>query len=250
MPFCSSCGSEMKGSFCGHCGARAAASQLPSSAPPGIPTRRGVSPVIWILAAAGGLIALGVIAIAGVAYYVARNPEIALTKLIVAANPDAEVLRVNKDSKQITIRDRRDGGEFTLSFDDVKNGRFTLAAMDRSGKAARIEMGAGSGTLPGWVPVYPGAKVEAHLTGSGDNGDHFGEGGMYSFTTPDTAAQVTSFYRERCRDLGMKVELSTATTNGGRIAAGESAGRGRSLLVVVETGGSGGASGAVTFGRK
>ncbi len=216
--------------------------------PPAPPVRRGTSPIVWVLCIIGGLFFLAILGTFAVGYWFVRNPGFAIAKLINAANPNAEVLNVDNANRQVTIRDRRDGKEVTISFDDVKNGRFSLSAVDENGKVGHVELGAGAGKLPAWVPVYPGARIESHVTGAGDDGDHAAEGGLYSFSSPDPPAQVMNFYQDKARDLGMKVGLTTATAEGGHITAADDEDN-RSLIVLVGTA-NGGSSGTVTFKRK
>lgn len=244
MAFCSSCGAEVKGAFCQQCGVAAVGAQAatPVAAP------RRTSPLVWILGILGGLLVLCLLVAAAVMYWFVSNPGQAMAKLITAANPNAEILNVDDAGKRITIRDRRGGQEVTLSFDDVRNGRFSMTAIDENGKTGRVEIGSGSGKLPSWVPVYPGARMESHISGTGDDGVRAGEGGVYTFSTGEGPSRVMSFYQDQCRELGMKVELSTATADGGRIAAEDESGD-RSLIVVVNSA-SGGSSGSVTFKRK
>jgi hypothetical protein len=210
---------------------------------------RKTSVWVWILCGIFGLIFLGIVAAGMVGYWFVRDPGVALGKILTAANPDAEILNVDNTGRRMTVRDRRTGKEVTLSFDDVKDGRFTLSATDENGKTGRVELGGGAGKLPAWVPVYPGAKIEGHASGSGMDGDNIAEGGVYTFSSHDSAAQVMAFYQDKARDLGMKVELTTATTDGGHISAADAESN-RSLVVLVGSGSGGGANGTVTFKRK
>src|SRR5262249_29138537 len=107
----------------------------------------------------------------------------------------------------------------------------------------------GAGKMPAWLPVYPGAKVESHISGSGDDGATSAEGGVYTFTSADSPAKVMNYYQDQCRDLGIKVNLSTATAEVGRIAADDEAAN-RLLVVVIASASGGGSSGSVTFKRK
>jgi hypothetical protein len=247
MPFCSSCGATVAGAFCSQCGTGATGQT--TAAPVPLPARRKTSPLVWILAAIGGVILLVIIGLFAAGFYMARNPEAVWAKLVNLANPNAEVLSVDNTSKQITIRDKRNGKQVTVSFDDLRSGRFRLSATDENGNVGRIEVGAGSGKLPGWLPTYPDAKIQSQVTGVGDAGRESVEGGMYTFTTRDEPARVTSFYQEKCRDLGMTVDLSMATSDGGKIAARDEDGN-RTLVVLFAGASSDGTTVTVTFKRK
>src|SRR5436190_7169406 len=158
MAFCTSCGSEVKGAFCGQCGAPApgsgaqrpqqppanfpASAGAPASAAPAATVAKGTSPLVWILVAVAGIFVLGIISVVGGGLFLARrianNPEAVLAKIITATNPDAEVVRMDSGSRQMTIRDKRNGQEVTMSFDDVKNGRLKFSATDEHGKIAHV----------------------------------------------------------------------------------------------------------------
>jgi hypothetical protein len=247
----------MKGAFCSTCGRPAAASAIPPAVVPGgIPMpadaaagRKKTSVVVWILCGLAAIIVLGIMGVGAVGYYFVRDPGAAIARIITAANPDAEIINVDNDGRRIVIRDRRTGKQASLSFDDVRNGRIRFTAEDENGKTGSVEIGGGAGKLPSWVPVYPGVKMESHITASGDDGGRAGEGGMYTFTSRDDPAQVMAYYQDQSRELGMKVELATATAEGSRITAADEHDD-RALTVVVGSGSGGGASGSVTFKRK
>lgn len=205
----------------------------------------------WGLIIAGILVVLLVIAIAsigGIAAYFVRNPGVALAKIITAANPDAEVISTDEGTKSMRIRDRKTGEEVTLSFDDVKNGRFKMHAIDKEGKAADIEIGGGTGKLPAWVPSYPGAKAQGNVTARGMDANGMGEGGTVTFTTSDPPERVTSFYQAKCKEMGMTVQLTQTGAEGGLIVAADEANQ-RSLNIMVG-GGSNETSITVIYGRK
>jgi len=248
MPFCSSCGTSVTGSFCSRCGAAATTPAPAAIAPAALPVRRKTNPVVWILAAIGGVILLVIAGLFVAGFYIARNPNAAFAKLVTMANPNAEVVNVDNVSKRMTIRDKRNGSEVTVSFNDLKNGRFRLSAKDDNGNVGRIEVGAGPGNLPAWLPIYPGSNVQSQLTGTGDGGKESVEGGMYTFATPNEPARVARFYQEKCRELGMTADLTMATTDGGKIAAQDE--DGSRTLFVVFTGDAGRTTGSVTFKRR
>jgi hypothetical protein len=253
MAFCTNCGATVQGAFCQQCGtpSSAAASAAPpqgTPAAPPAPVVKRTSPIVWILAAVAGIFVLCILGLVAAGLFVAKNPGLVMAKLITAANPDAEVLGTDVGSQTVRIRDRRTGKEVTLSFDDVKRGRFKFSATGENGEVANVEIGGGTGQMPSWVPTYPGAKAQGNITAKGDNGDGSGEGGVVTFTTPDPPSRVTEFYQSKCKEMGMTVDLSQVTDAGGMVVGADEAGR-RSLHVMV-AGGSGDTSFTVTFGRK
>ena len=136
------------------------------------------------------------------------------------------------------IRDRKTGEEVTLSFDDIKKGRLRFSARDKNGQMANMEIGGGEGKLPSWVPVYPGAKAQGNMTANGQGADGNGEGGMVSFTTPDSPSRVKAFYQEKCNEMGMSLDMSQLGGAAGMII-GASEDKKTSLQVMVTGDGSG-----------
>lgn len=212
------------------------------------PVKRKTSPIVWILLAVAGIFVLGMLGLVAAGLFVARNPGLVMAKIITAANPDAEVLSTDMGSQTLRIRDKRTGKEVTLSFDDVKNGRFKMSATGENGEVANMEIGGGAGKLPSWVPAYPGAKAQGNMTARGDSAEGTGEGGIVTFTTPDPPSRVTAFYEAKCKDLGMTVELTQVSDAGGMVMGQDEGGK-RTLHVMVG-GGSGDTTITVTYGRK
>jgi len=221
MPFCTNCGADVPGAFCSQCGtpvagAAASAPPPPPNAAPYSPAApapvvRKTSPLVWVLVIILGLFVLGGIGIFGIGAYL--------------------VHRVHRAG---------------IAFDRSHDGGITLQARDRDGKNAVVEIG-GKGKLPSWVPVYPGSESRStfSIRGTGDNG----EGGNFTFTTPDDPDRVKSFYADKIRDLDMKVSVDTSTPDGGMIVAAEEGGGQRSLSIVV-AGHSRETAVNVTYGRK
>lgn len=127
-----------------------------------------------------------------------------------------------------------------VSFDRNGSGAVTFR-----GKDGVVEFGGADAKLPSWVPAYPGSKPKVAVRGSG----HDGEGGMFSFNTSDSADRVKSFYMDKCKELGMKVNLDTTSEEGGMFVATEEGGDNRSLTVTV-SGRSGDINVSVIYGRK
>src|SRR5262249_49559896 len=128
MAFCTSCGAQVKGAFCEQCGAPAsaaaggagAAPQQPQMSPtpmtppqmspagmqpvPPMATKKS-NPLVWILLIIVGLIAVGFVGCVVAVGWFARNPGVALAKIITASNPNAEVVSTDSNAKTVTIRD-------------------------------------------------------------------------------------------------------------------------------------------------
>lgn len=221
MPFCTKCGANVTGTFCTQCGtpaasATAAAPQpamatpyAPPVAPGAPPAARKTSPIVWVLIIVLGLFVLGGISVAAFVAYVAH--------------------RVHQ----------------TVSVDGARGG-LTLHTRGTDGKDAVVQFG-GQGKVPSWVPAYPGSEGKAQFSVRGSAED--GEGGAFSFTTSDDPTRVKSFYSDKTKDMGMKVNLDSTTPDGGMIVAADESGDRRSLTVTITRQG-GDTNVAVIYGRK
>jgi len=111
-----------------------------------------------------------------------------------------------------------------------------------------MEIGCDS-KLPSWVPNYPGASVKPQLTFKGDANNATGEAGSVSFSTSDPPSKVMTFYQDKIKELGMKVNLTTNTGEGGMIVAADESNH-RELTVIVSAAGSDGTGVNLTYGAK
>jgi hypothetical protein len=215
---------------------------------------------VWVLIIILGLFVLGAASVVGVGMFVVhkvhqagfdsdlwqRNPGLAASKMIAAFNPDVQVLHVDDGNGTITMRDKRTGRQWTMNFDDVRNGRFRMRINeDTGGKSGSgtLEIGGDASKLPSWIPQYPGSKPVVAISGSTDQG----EGGAFGFDTTDSPQDVMKFYQDKINDLGLKTNMVANTPDGGTISASEPGGR--SLTVTVSTEG-GHTHAAIFYGRK
>jgi hypothetical protein len=239
----------------------------PYGAPPQgmapMPTTRKTSPLVWVLVIVLGLCFLGFASCAGFGLYMAHkvkqagidpdlwrnNPGLAVGKILAATNPNIEVVRSDDRAGTVTIRDKRNGKETTMTFDQARNGKFSITADDDRGGTATMQFGGGANTndLPSWVPKYPGSEGTSTFAvkGSGADGS---DGGSFTFTTPDSSDKVLQFYRDKIQDLGLKVKMSSVTGDTSMIVATEDGDK-RSLTVIIGSH-PGSTSASITYGSK
>jgi hypothetical protein len=242
MPFCVTCGSSIQGRFCEKCGAPAGAAGAPAAAPvmaagpaPVAATApRKTSPLVWILGGLGLLVVLfvGMVVVGGI--FVVhkarqagldpalwqRNPGVAATKMIVAANPDAEIVSLDERGGVIVVRDKKTGKTVKMNFADIKRGRMSLEADGESvdlsaagdGRSTVLQAHTKDGVasfaagdsvkLPAWIPAYAGATE----TGGISTNSAQGEAGTYGFKTSDSPAAVQQFYEGALKKSGFAIQ--------------------------------------------
>jgi hypothetical protein len=226
-------------------------SQSSHSAPPALPKK--TNPLIWILAGVLGLFVLmGIVVIAGGLFLakkasdMAANPGLAAVKLMVAANPDVEMVSSDEGKGTITIREKKTGKVVTVDFDQIKDGRITFEqdgekvsiessakgeGVDIKGAGGRLTFG-GDAKLPDWLPPYPGATAKA----TGAQADSATEqSGMVVFTTSDAPQKVLDFYQDALKKAGITDLSNTTTTADGKLAGmlmGQSSDQRRSAQVL------------------
>jgi hypothetical protein len=270
MSFCTNCGANVTGAFCNQCGtpSKTQAAAQPAPAPVlaqsvagAVPAARKTSPIVWILLIVGGVFVLGIAGVVGTGFFLVhkakqagldtdlmqRNPAYAAAKLMVAANPDLSEVSHDDRAGTITLRDNKTGKVTTMNFEDLKQGKIRFSGTDENGKTATVEIGGGAGKLPSWIPEYPGSTAQATFAVKADASDG-GEGGNFTFTTHDSPAKVLSFYQDKTKDLGMKVNMTTSGDQGGMIVAADEV-TDRSLTIIIG-GGSNETTVNVTYGRK
>src|SRR3954452_19840259 len=121
MAFCTTCGATLSGAFCSKCGAPSPQAAQTDAAP------RRTSPIVWVLVGLGCLFGLALIAAIGTgAFFVHKarragidtelfrdNPGLAVGKMLAAVNPNLDVVRTNEGEGTVTLRDRRNGKQFS-----------------------------------------------------------------------------------------------------------------------------------------
>jgi hypothetical protein len=285
MEYCTNCGAQVTGPFCGSCGtpAKSSAAQagaVPSPPPgspvppaqpmpvvaPGTPAKTGV--LVWVLAGCGGLVVI-VALIFGVIAYKARqfvssahrNPAYATARLLVAANPDIEIVSTDEDRGTMTVHNKKTGETLTINLQDAAKGKFVF---EQNGKKAEINAHAdgdkgsfeiksseGSmkfgtdGKTPDWLPSYPGSTQKGVFSSQTPKG----LAGSYGFTTNDSIDQVSRYYEDALKKAGLAVTTNSVQQNGATgmgIVSGEDTATKRKA-VVTATPSQGATAVSVTF---
>lgn len=205
----------------------------PPAGPPPVPpasspgTRGLLYGCLGLLAVAGILIAFGGIWVFEKAKDIAGNPEQFIAEMAVKANPDLELVSVNKAAQEVVIKNKQSGESTTFSFEEVKKGMITVKPSD--GNRAEIgpggirledkegqqaEWGSGASVpLPAWVPAYPGGHrvlMSSHRLKGKE------EVGQYSFTTPDSIGAATANYLQVLETAAFEVAQESTSTNGSK----------------------------------
>lgn len=253
----------------------------PQPAPYGAPPRKKVPVWVWILSGLGLFVLLLVLLAVAAGLFVLhkvkesgvdqallqKNPALAMTKMITAFNPNAEVLHFDEERGIITVRDKQSGKTFTLNFEDVKRGRIVfmeegkgeVTLETREGKEGgsfevrseegTAKFGAGSPSdIPLWVPLYPGVKPQVHFAIEGKKG----ESGSFHFNTSDAPDKVAEFFEQELAKKGIPIKSSAhgaGEGGGGRVLTAEDGATGRHVVVAITSGGSG-SSVNVTFNSR
>ncbi len=189
----------------------------------GVPPKKS-NTMVWVLGGLGGCLTLIIICVLGAYFFIAhkakqagidtdllkRNPALAAAKIMVAANPNVEMVSADEGRQEITVRDKQSGKTYTLSFEDAKNGKFT---MKEDGKTT-LTVG-GKAKVPSWVPDYPGSDPQGAFSAAGADG----ESGTFTFKTRDGSDKVVQYYQDQFKSAGMKV-TSNITSQDGKSSAG------------------------------
>ncbi|MBI1896070.1 MAG: hypothetical protein HYS04_05965 [Acidobacteria bacterium] len=247
-------------------------STMPQGPGPG-PAPKKTSPLVWILLALGGLVVVVGLAVTIGGYFLyqtakkaAQNPGFAAAKLIVAANPELDLVSTDEGRGTLTVRERKTGKTVIMNFEDIQKGKLTIqeegkeaVSLEATGDAEKgvlqikskegsVMVGANNAQLPDWLPRYPGATMEGNFAASGGDGQMT----TFAFKTKDAAEAVLKFYGDALKQNGFQTTSTTATergkTSGGMVTASHDASK-RSVVVTVGSE-EGGTSGTIMVTQK
>jgi len=227
------------------------------------PPQKKSNVLMWVVVGCGTFLVIGVIAVFLGGYFVwnkakqagldpdliQKKPALAVAKMMVAANPDIELVSVDDEKGLITVKDKKTGETVTVNLDDAQKGKVVFkkdgedevsmeAKGDESNGSVEVKSSEGSakfGTgsvdkIPDWVPLYPEAKPVGSY--SAQNKD--GASGGFHFATKDPPNKVISFYEDGFKRAGLTVNTNLLTQNGkttGGLATGEDSGKKRTASV-------------------
>lgn len=252
MPFCSHCGAQTQegAAFCGNCGTAAATTPPvapavpPQAAPPFPPqaasAKKGPNLFLWIGGGLAAILLLIILVVVGAGFFVAkkahdmgvdselmrRNPALGAARLALAMNPEVEIVRMDEEKGELTVREKKTGKVITMRAEDVKQGRISFTD-ESSGEQVTIG-GEGEAELPDWVPDYPGSRPQGAISSKGGSG----RGGLVHFQVSDSPERVIKYYRDELSGAGYKVTTPASGGDGGMVS-GEDEASHRTVAVVV-----------------
>lgn len=237
----------------------------PASAPSAQPpAAKKTSPWVWVVVGCGALILVVVLAfvVGGLFLFkkgkefvktAEKNPAVAAAKIAAAVNPEIEVVDSDDEAGTVTLRNKKTGETITLNAEDIKKGRLKFSTEkgeeviveggEEQGKVrissekGEMVFGEGTGELPDWVLVYPGAKP----SGSWQARSKEKAGGAAVFTTSDPPDRVIAFYERELKSRGFSPSTSRFEQDGkvvgGLVQGKTTQGRTLTITVTAEDGG-------------
>lgn len=153
-----------------------------------------------------------------------KNPALATAKMIVAANPELELVEVDEKAGTVTIRNKKTGEKLTVDFEDIEKGRLTFKtdegemtfSTDESGAGVKLKdekgevksLEFGKTELPDWMPLFPG-ELNIDFTISDEESRY----GNFTIKTDSGAEKVRDFYVSKLENLGLSTEVSSFETD-------------------------------------
>src|SRR5215510_6343124 len=191
--------------------------------PPPQPQKSGV--LKWVLIGCGSFVILGTVVACLVVWWgwnkakqagldpelLQKKPALAVAKMAVASDTDVELVSQDDVKGTLTIRDKKTGKLLTLDVNEAENGKIVFKGENGEEMTLSTNTGGQNGTVlvktregsatinagqsaefPSWLPIYPGATVQANVTGHSSDG----QGGTVGFTTDASMEKVARFYED------------------------------------------------------
>ena len=205
--------------------------------------RKGLGPWAWVAIGCAGILVLSAVGFGVAGYFIygkakqvaqemGDDPVAMAARLIAAANPEIELVEVDKNDRMVTFRNTESGEEFTFDYDAIEEGRFSFTSGDEStsvdfdgdsedgGMTISTSDGqtmtfGGASEQPDWVPIYPGTEPKG--IHSSDTPEI--RAGAFSFETDDNLDQVLDFYVSELEANGFVIQNRTTTPTGALLVA-------------------------------
>ena len=227
------------------------------------PPQQKSKALTYVLVGCGTFVLLGIIAVVLGGYFVwnkakeagldpelmQKHPAVATAKMLVALNPDIELVSVDEEKELITVKDKKTGETVTVTLNQAKNGKVSFtkdgeeavtieAKADESKGSLEVKSAEGTAKfgsgavdkLPSWLPAYPDSRPEGSYSAQTKEG----ESGGFHFTTKDAPNKVISFYEEGLKQAGLTVKTNILQQNGAAtagMATGEDSNAKRSTVI-------------------
>ncbi len=246
--------------------------QMPQTPPPpppvgpaGPPPKKGLPALAWVGIGCGAIVILLIVVLAGLGWWgvqkakqagidpelMQKQPGLAAVKMMVAANPELEMVKVDEEDGIATVRNKKTGDLMTVNLKDAAKGKVSFSSGGKEmsieasgegktgsvkisgGEEGNMTFGAGSEQqVPEWVPLYPGTEPKGGFFVKGKAGVR----GSFQLETGDDAETILDYYRKALEDGGFSVTVNTFTEDGatrGGMVSGEETGTHRSVQVGV-----------------
>ncbi len=92
----------------------------------------------------------------------------------------------------------------------VRNTEYEVEVVQRGGSGTRQKEEAANGSIPTWLPAYPG-WVPQGISAKRDGAETFIS---FRFTSRDDAKRILSWFQEKLRQMGFNVSMDVFGTNG------------------------------------
>ena len=207
-----------------------------TNGPTSTQAKKGLPPVAWIaIGCAGVLVVVSIVAVVGglfvfnkakdLADEMVEDPILASAKLLSAANPEVELVEADKDNQRVTFRNTKTGEEYTVDYDDIREGRIHLSSSEgtmtvdveeNEGDGERLTVTSQEGTttfdtgdraadLPGWLPVYPGSEPEGTFKSETPDG----YAGAYTIRTEADRGELIDYFAAELERAGLEIRSRT-----------------------------------------
>lgn len=191
----------------------------PPIPPPPPPGAKKTNPLIWILGILAVLVVLFSLAFVVIGVFVVHKVKQAADKVTMNSSDD-------KDRTKVSVE--ADGKKATITAGSGEDGKGVLEVQSSDGS---VKIG-GGGSIPSWVPSYPGAKPMVNFSARGNDA----ESGSYRFETSDAADKVAAYYSDKLKEKGFKITSNVSgqlSGLGGNMIAAENEDKSRTVLVTV-----------------